>query len=724
MKRAFLIGFIMTWVMAGSAQAQLTFGFVPNNNSLVRSEEEANLLCGYLQDRMDEKIAVRPFQTENALFRALDSKEADLAVVSNVFYYEHDGALQLISNFTRSEEETHNLLLISAKNGSVHSISDLKRGNRRLVMDEKSRSRWSFLMEALEDDPEKIFQKISVSSHFADNISGVINGTYDAACVESGLLDAVKHFDTGVMQNVVVLKTSRSFASDPVVSRKGLQPDLIVKVKNLLLGMGSDSDGQQILLGLKISRFVQPVSHISFYPAPVRWDQHQKPVKEETGITVAKETVQAPAGKEKVAADLKAPVPGPAQIGTTAKPDEPKPPVKKNEEAQARSSTLPQQAPPEKIVHEEPESKGQGERGKGADADKTGKAEEVKADLSKIEATGPVQGAPRKAYYGILSLGAAVLLLVLFLIILFLILRRKGAQETDLPEAKPSLKETKEREHDAPGSGGEGEPLSAGLKQGEDEKPPAPAPDSENAPSALVELRGELKTIRVPDLLQLMASCRNTGTLVIQSRHDEKCLYFREGKISSASCMDKDNKNKLGYLLIKLGMITEKERERALTLCAEDPTKRLGKALIGIGAVRKEDLRAALKVQATEIVYSLFLFPEGRFEFINKEPNIDPAEDLSLDVMNLLMEGARREDEWEKMRHAIPSMDIVFAFAKGGKEKLNGTELNNDQQLILSLINGKRTISEICARSTLVDFEVCNFLYRLTKLSILEKEGE
>jgi uncharacterized membrane protein len=87
------------------------------------------------------------------------------------------------------------------------------------------------------------------------------------------------------------------------------------------------------------------------------------------------------------------------------------------------------------------------------------------------------------------------------------------------------------------------------------------------------------------------------------------------------------------------------------------------------------------------------------------------------------MEGARREDEWEKMRHAIPSMDIVLDFARGGKEKLNGTELNNDQQLILTLINGKRTISEICARSTLVDFEVCNFLYRLVKLSILEKRG-
>ncbi len=723
MKRAFFIWFMMTWVMAGPVQAQLTFGFVPNNNSLVRSEEEARLLCGYLQDRTEEKIAVRLFQSEDSLSRALERKEADLAVVSNVFYYEHYGDFQLIVNFTRSEEETHNLLLIVARNGPVHSIADLKKGKGRLVLDERSRSRWSFLAETLEGDPERIFQKISVSSHFADNISGVINGTYDAACVESGLLDAVKHFDIGAVQNVVVLKTSRSFASDPVVSRKGLPSNLLVKLKDQLLGMGSDSDGQQILLGLKITRFVRPVTQLSFYPSAASREKYQKPVKTETDMTVTKETAQVPAEEEKVPAALKAPILGPAKTGTPAKPNEQMPSGKKIEEAPARSSYPPQQQPPEKIVPEESVNKGQGEVDKGPKTDEAKKAEEVKAVPSKIEAPGPVQGTSHKVYYSILSLGAAVFLLVLFFIIFFLLLRRKGAKETAVLEVKPSLQDTKEHQYAAPGSAGEGEPLSAGLKNGKTEQRTAEAADSGNTPSALVELRGELKTIRVPDLLQLMASCRNTGTLMIQSMHDEKCLYFRDGKISSASCMGKDNKNKLGYLLIKLGIITEKERERALTLCIEDPSKRLGNALIEIGAVRKEDLRASLKVQATEIVYSLFLFPEGRFEFINKEPNIDPAEDLSLDVMNLLMEGARREDEWEKMRHAIPSMDIVLDFARGGKEKLNGTELNNDQQLILTLINGKRTISEICARSTLVDFEVCNFLYRLVKLSILEKRG-
>lgn len=306
----------------------------------------------------------------------------------------------------------------------------------------------------------------------------------------------------------------------------------------------------------------------------------------------------------------------------------------------------------------------------------------------------------RQLYYGIFSLGAAVFLCVLFLILLLIVFRRTLYQWMRIPSSLHAV--TSRENNGVPG---------IDRLNGTD----AACPDSEQ-----VEMRGELKKIRFPDLLQLLASCENTGTLVVQNKHEQKSLSIRDGKICSASCMDKDKKNKLGYLLYKLGKITKRERSRALALCAQSPSMRLGQALIEIGAIDREGLQGALRIQAEEIVYSLMAFPEGHFEFVNETPQIDPNETLSLDVMNLVMEGARREDEWENMRAVLPSMEVVLDFAKNGAVPVDGAQLTEDQGLILSLIDGQHTVSEICARTPQVDFEVCNFLFGMIRQGVLQ----
>ncbi len=706
--RALFAGIAVIWLLTGSVHAQMIFGAVPNQNSLIRSEEEAKLFCAYLEDRIDDRILVRLFKDEDSLYKGLRKKEIDLAVVSNVFYYEHAGGLQLLANFTRSEEKTHRLLLIVPKNSPVRSMGGLKTGKRTLVLDEWSRSRIAFLTKAVKGDPERIFKRIIVAPQVVDALSGLSNGTYDAACVEDGLLETVQRFDPGLVREVRTLKASDPLASDPVVSRKGLSSHLVKNIKEVLLDMESDSDGQQILLGVKITRFVPPITQRSFYPEDVDPAQYRQPPKKKVETASAPEPVLAPVLKiEETPKVSKTP------SSTTATKEEQAAPDRSAETEQSAVSTPLRGKETTKTVSEVIRKESQKIK------PKESATEKGKTVAEKTEETVPVQGEEQKVHYSIFAIGAAVSLFVLFLIVLFLVLKWKREQRESATRIGFTI-DTRGKKPEAQTLVSEKEtPREVSHKKPVEEQKEIPF--GKETKTSLVELRGELKTFRVPDLLQLMASCRNTGALVIRSKHDEKCLYFRNGKICAASCFDKDNKNKIGYLLIKVGLVTEKERARALAMCAEDPSKRLGKALVEIGAVRKEDIRDVLRLQAQEIVYSIYVYPEGRFEFIDKEPVVDPEEDLSLDVMNLLMEGARREDEWDKMRQAIPSMDIILEFAEGGKEKLNGNELNKDQELVLSMINGERSVREICVKSTMVDFEVCNFLYRLINLSVLEK---
>lgn len=707
MKRVICFIIIIVFSLALPVVAQMRFGFVPDRNSLVRSEEEARLFCTYLEDRLDDRITVRLVKSEDALYAGLQSGRIDLAVLDNLSYRGHSGNLNLLANFTRSAKTTHKLLLIVSTNGSVRSLRELEKGGSSLALDQKSGSRMSFLTETLKGDPGKIFRSISVSPQVVDALSGLLNGAYDAACVEDGLLEAVKHFDPGLVSHVKVLKLSTPYASDPVAARKGLPSALLGRLKEVLAQMDEDSDGQQILMALKITRFVSPMAGLSLYPRYVDPALYHKPPSvRKTEAPPAEKAAPVPATPESVEAADRTQGSESASLSPS--------PVREEAEtaASAPSAPVPEgalskaPAPLPRRIQETPSRS----------AEETAPREEVteRNIPTRSGETGSVREDSQKVYYRLLSFGGVVLISILLVAVLFFVLRKKGRKASALPEA-PSV---------APDTG---KGADAGIPIASEAKPERPAEPSAKgrfgAPgkTPLVELRGELKTIRVPDLLQLMASCKNTGTLLIQSKHDEKSLYFKDGKVCSASCLDKDNKNKLGSLLIKLGKITERERARALAVCAEDRSKRLGKALIEIGAVGTEDLREALRVQAEEIVYSIFVFPEGRFEFVKEQPKIDPDEDISLDVMNLLMEGARREDEWQNMRETIPSMEIILDVTEEGRARLDGGALSQDQNLTLSLVNGLRSVREICVRSTMVDFDVCEFLYRLIKLSVLKK---
>lgn len=240
---------------------------------------------------------------------------------------------------------------------------------------------------------------------------------------------------------------------------------------------------------------------------------------------------------------------------------------------------------------------------------------------------------------------------------------------------------------------------------------------------ASVELRGDLEMLSVPDLLQLISSCRKTGTLMVYNSHEQKSLSFRNGKIISAACLDRDRKNKLGYLLVKRGLISEGERTRALRICEKDRSMRLGQALTANGVLTNDDLAEVLKVQAEEIVYSMIAYPEGRFEFAGYDEGaqMESENGFVLDVMSLVMEGVRREDEWNRMREIIPSLEMVVDFIPDQDRAVDTARMNQHEKEIVDQIDGHRTLSEICAQSHLVDFEVCTLVYGLFCQGVLAR---
>src|SRR5690606_27954423 len=148
---------------------------------------------------------------------------------------------------------------------------------------------------------------------------------------------------------------------------------------------------------------------------------------------------------------------------------------------------------------------------------------------------------------------------------------------------------------------------------------------------------------------------RKTGVLTVRSevRNDEAEIHFDQGQIVGVK--QRWSLRRLGQQLLRAGKLTERELERGLELQRETPSKPLGQILMEMGSVTETELRRQLVFQLEESIYDLMGWDEGSFRFEEGE-GARPGRGLEIRVRvdSLLMEGARRIDEWSRLEAKVP----------------------------------------------------------------------
>ena len=124
-------------------------------------------------------------------------------------------------------------------------------------------------------------------------------------------------------------------------------------------------------------------------------------------------------------------------------------------------------------------------------------------------------------------------------------------------------------------------------------------------------LQGDLSRVQLPDVLSFISMIRRSGKLVLRSGGMERTLVWKDGDIVFATSNSPEDS--LGLFLLRNGRITHQqydESKRRVT-----PQLRHGKLLVQMGALSPKDLWWGVKNQALEIIYSLFSWSSGSFDF-------------------------------------------------------------------------------------------------------------
>jgi len=227
-----------------------------------------------------------------------------------------------------------------------------------------------------------------------------------------------------------------------------------------------------------------------------------------------------------------------------------------------------------------------------------------------------------------------------------------------------------------------------------------------------MSLTGNLRTMDLPEVLQWISGGRKTGTLHLDRGSVQKRIAFVDGIIHTS--WSNDPRESLGQFLVRDGLITEEQLFKAL-LRQEKEGRLIGVILVGDGAVAEADLRRALQVKVGETIYDLFLWPEGKFDFKDGELPSPPGISVDLPVMGVIMEGARRIDEWSRIREIFPTAGTSFNVPKGIPADVTVRE----ERKFLELAATGRTLAAIALETRWSEFDTAVRAFELHHRGLL-----
>jgi tetratricopeptide (TPR) repeat protein len=214
-----------------------------------------------------------------------------------------------------------------------------------------------------------------------------------------------------------------------------------------------------------------------------------------------------------------------------------------------------------------------------------------------------------------------------------------------------------------------------------------------------MSISGSLKTMHSGDLLQWCGTNLKTGTLRVKRGPIEKQLFFKGGRLFSS--ISNSPRETLGQFLIRSGQITEEQLFNAL-IQQDRNQEPLGQLLIKAGFLTEEDLKDLLRLKTEETIYDCFLWTDGEFIFEDDRlPEHIPIS-LPLDLTGVILEGARRTDEWERIRRVFPSRFTTFSVDDEAVSAAD--DLAEEDRRILDLARQGKNLAEIALEMHAVEF--------------------
>ena len=171
-------------------------------------------------------------------------------------------------------------------------------------------------------------------------------------------------------------------------------------------------------------------------------------------------------------------------------------------------------------------------------------------------------------------------------------------------------------------------------------------------------MSGSIEEVPLPDLLQLFGTSKKSGVLVVRTDQHVGRIYLKKGNISFAIIDELDG------------------------------------------------------VHPTKSLYRMLTWPQGLFDLEPAEER-DGAEDMNMSVQELLIEGMRQLDEYNRIRDELPELDGQLTLASPMAAQLR--DLKPEELDVLQLVHNHGVFETVLNKSKATDLQTAEVILKLVK---------
>ncbi len=223
---------------------------------------------------------------------------------------------------------------------------------------------------------------------------------------------------------------------------------------------------------------------------------------------------------------------------------------------------------------------------------------------------------------------------------------------------------------------------------------------------------GNLRTLSLGEVFQTLGRIQATGVLRLASDAGGRDVVFDQGTIIGVGFRAGDRKQALLKRLILIGKL---DGHSAASLSSSGNESQVVKAIVTNGWVSADDVSAAYEQQARDELASLSTWDFADFVFEDAGPDQKLANDLveryrkspiAIEMNQVLMESARRADEWQRLRERIPNGNVVFAPLEGADDGMAELAKEYPASAVVSLVDGVRSVDDVVVESVATRLDI------------------
>ena len=219
-------------------------------------------ILDYISSHIDKESKLIQRKTYDEINELFGKGEIDLAFICSGPYAtskDKYGFELLATPQVKGSHFYHSYLIVN-KDSPFHRLDDLRGGVFAFTDPESNTGKLvpTYWLAQAGEKPETFFDKTIYTYSHDNSIMAVAKGLVDGAAIDGLIWEYYDYKNPRLTSQTRIIRKSEPYGIPPIVAHRDADPELKDRIRQFLLSMHEDPEGQKILGELMIDRFIEP----------------------------------------------------------------------------------------------------------------------------------------------------------------------------------------------------------------------------------------------------------------------------------------------------------------------------------------------------------------------------------------------------------------------------------------------------------------------------------